>query len=312
MSKIKISEVKDAVFGNCVKIENGYVEVMVTIDFGPRVIHCAVCGKENMFYQDTEKTSLGEVQECYGGDIIRLYGGHRVWISPEEMPRCYYPDNAPVTYEKITNGVVFTAPVEKINYIQKSLTITMSEEDPLIMVENSVKNCGVWDIDLAVWSITQMAKGGIEIIPQTKRETGYLHNRSFVLWPYSVMNDDRVYWGKDFISLKQDENAKCAFKVGMNNENGWGAYFNKGQVFFKFFNPEIGGEFYPDNGCCYETYTNEKMLEAECLSQFVTLKPGETASLDEEWELYEESNVPSSTDEKQMAEILVKYVDVEA
>ena len=309
MAKIQVSKVVDDLFGNCVKITNGIIEVMVTIDFGPRVIHCAVCGKENIFYQDKDKTSLGEVQECYGGDIIRLYGGHRVWISPEEMPRCYYPDNAPVSYKEIENGAIFTAPVEKINYIQKSITIKMAEDEPVIMVDNNVKNLGVWDIELAVWSITQMDKGGIEIIPQTKRETGYLHNRSFVLWPYSVMNDERIYWGKDFLTLKQDEKADGPFKVGLNNENGWGAYFNKGQVFLKFFDPDINGEFYPDNGCCYETYTNEKMLEAECLSQFVVLKPGEDISLNEEWELYEENRVPSGKDEDEIREIMKKYVE---
>ncbi len=310
MEKIQVSTVVDDVFGNCVKITNGLVEVMVTIDFGPRVIHCAVCGKENMFYQDTEKTSLGEVQECYGGDIIRLYGGHRVWISPEEMPRCYYPDNAPVDYSVDGNSVTFTAPIEKINYIQKSITITMEENEPVISVENTVKNCGVWDVELAVWSITQMDKGGIEVIPQTKRETGYLHNRSFVLWPYSVMNDNRIYWGRDFLTLKQDENADCAFKVGLNNENGWGAYFNKGQVFLKFFDPEIDGDAYPDNGCCYETYTNEKMLEAECLSQFELLAPGDEISLHEEWELYEENDVPDAKDEQKIKEIMSKYVEL--
>lgn len=310
MAKINVSVIDNDIFGKCVKITNGIVEMHVTVDIGPRVIYFSAVGKENMFYQDKEKAPLGEVQPCYDGDITKVYGGHRIWISPEEMPRCYYPDNYPVSYEEIENGVVFTAPVEKVNYIQKVLTVIFDENSSTVKVTNTVKNVGVWNIELAVWSITQVDVGGIEVIPQVKRETGYLHNRSFVLWPYAKMNDDRMYWGNEFLTLCQDENGDGAFKVGLNNENGWGAYFNKGQVFFKFFEPEINGKNYPDNGCCYETYTNEKMLEVECLSQFVTLAPNEETSLCEEWEIHEESETFDPKDENKIKEVISRYIDL--
>ena len=32
-------------YGNCVKLENGVVELYVTVDLGPRVIHYSTVGK---------------------------------------------------------------------------------------------------------------------------------------------------------------------------------------------------------------------------------------------------------------------------
>lgn len=304
---ISVSEENNSIFGRLVKISNDFVDVKVTIDVGPRVIYFAAKGKNNMFYEDINKSTLGDVQDCYGGDIIKLYGGHRLWISPEEMPRCYYPDNKPVSYTVEDNSVTFTALVEEINYIQKSITLTFSPDSSLVSVDNTIKNCGVWDIELAPWSITQLAAGGIEIIPQSKRDTGYLHNRYVVLWPYSKMNDERVYFGDEFISLKQSPDAKCAFKIGTNNEDGWAAYFNNEQVFIKFFEPKLKGN-YPDNGCCFETYTNSAMIEMEALGEFVKLAPGEQVFLSEEWEVYEALSLPDSKNEKQFKELLQKYI----
>lgn len=305
MAKVEITALNNDVFGKLIKITNSIVDVMVTVDFGPRIIHCSLSGKDNMFYMDTQKSPLGEIQECYGGDILRLCGGHRVWISPEIMPRCYYPDSLPVDFKEIKNGAEFTAPVEKLNNIQKSITVTLNEDNSEINVVNKIKNCGVWNIEFAPWSITMLDKGGKEIIPMPDRDTGYLSNRSLVLWPYSKMNDKRVYWGDKFITLMQDEKAETPFKLGINNEYGWAAYFNKEQLFFKKFDSVADGN-YPDNGCCYETYTNNVMCEMETLGEFVNLTPGDSVSLNEKWNLFECSMIPSDN-ESDIQNIIEKY-----
>lgn len=308
MSKINISKETDAIFGNCIKIENGLVELLVTIDYGPRIISFSLNGKENMLYQDKKKTSMGELYKCYDGDIIKLYGGHRIWASPEVVPRCYYPDNNPVEYKEIENGAVFTAPIEKVNNIQKSMRITLQEELPVVKIDNIIKNCNAWNIQFAPWCVTMLDGGGVEVIPQPDRKTGYLPNRNISLWPYSKMNDNRIYWGDRFITITQDEQADTPFKMGLNNEAGWIAYFNKGQVFFKFIDPEIEGN-YPDNGCCYETYTDNVMCECETLGTFVDLQPGKEAVLTEEWEIYEQDFVPKK-DEEEIKNVIKNYIDL--
>lgn len=310
MAKISMLEVVHDIFGRCIKISNDKIELLVTVDFGPRIIHFSVVEMQNMFYQDNEKTALGEFLDCYNGDIIKLYGGHRIWMSPEIMPQCYYPDNQKVDYEILPDGegIKFTAPIEDVSLLQKSITVRLMKESSVAVINHSIKNCGIWPIEIAPWSITMLDKGGKEIIPQNNRETGYLHNRNFSLWPYSNMNDERVYWGNDFITINQNENMKQPFKVGMNNEQGWAAYFNKGQVFIKFFDSNLEGN-YPDNGCSFETYTNNVMCECEVLGEVTKLLPNQEVMLEEEWEIYKQEEVPSN-DPKEIRRILSKYMEL--
>ena len=306
MSNVEIIKCKSDTFGNCVKLTNGIAELMVTLDFGPRIIHFSLCGKENMFYNDLEKKPLGEKLDIYQGEQMKLYGGHRIWLSPEILPRCYYPDNSPVTYETTENGIIVSGPVEKFTNIQKTMNITMFPGVPDVNIDHTIINCGVWDIELSVWCITMMDKGGKAIIPMPARNTELLPNRNISLWDYSEMNDERIYWGKDFITLAQDSNIDKPFKLGLNNEAGWGAYFNKGQVFFKFFEPVLNG-VYPDNGCSYEAYTNNTMLEIESLSEVELIAPGDCLSYAEEWEIYEADIIPSN-DENEIRDAVNKYV----
>lgn len=306
---IEIKKEFDEIFGNITVISNPFVELKVSTDFGPRVLHFSVKGMENMFYQDKNKQPLGEMQPCYNGDILKLYGGHRIWISPEIMPRCYYPDNSSVEAEYLQDGVIFKAPVEKHNNIQKTLSIRLLETSAAVIVDNYIKNCGNWSIEFAPWSITMLDKGGTEVFKQPSRNTNYLSNRHISLWPYSDMSDERVYWGKNFITLSQNENIKNPFKLGINNDDGWAAYFNKNQIFLKLFHSIPNGN-YPDNGCSYETYTNADFCEFECLGEVVTLMPNEEVCLSEQWEIYKEDFVPAN-DENKINEIIFQYLDTE-
>ena len=306
MAKISTDTVTDPVFGKCTSLNNGLIELRVTTDFGPRIIHCAVKGMENMMFEDTAKTPLGEKYECFDDQHI-IYGGHRLWISPEVVPRCYHPDNLPVTVTEIENGARFTAAVEKENMIQKSFSVTLDPDTPRVKVVHTIRNVGLWDIELAPWALTVLAPGGVEVMPMPDRATDLLPNRNFTFWDYSVLNDSRVYFGDKFLSLKQDAYKENPFKLGYNNENGWAAYFNRGQVFIKHFEPIQNG-FYPDNGCCFETYTNNKMLEMETLGEIEALEPDDFVTLEEEWEIHAAEPPKDQRDEAVLKAAVSKWV----
>ena len=305
MEEIKVTQITDPVFGKCLSMANELVELRVTLNFGPRIIYFACAGMENVFYQDEEKAALENFEEF--DDVFKLYGGHRLWISPEVLPRCYHPDNLPVSYTEIGRSIRFTGEEEKYNKIQKSITIAMKPGSPHVSVIHSIRNKGLWDIQLAPWAITMLAPGGIEVMPMPSRETKYLANRNFSFWDYSELNDSRLYLGEEFLTLIQDANKKNPFKLGYNNEKGWAAYFNKGQVFLKYFEPEIDG-IYPDNGCCFETYTNAKFLEMETLGEINELGPDDFITLEETWELYPADSPGNTRDEAKLRESVSEWV----
>ena len=82
-------EVEQEGYGKCLALNNGVVEILVTIDIGPRIIHFGLIGGNNIFYQDREHPETvhtPEFEELYAGlenRQYRLYGGHRLWLSPQ-------------------------------------------------------------------------------------------------------------------------------------------------------------------------------------------------------------------------------------
>ena len=304
MGVVNVTEVQDAHFGKCVKMENGEVELLVTIDFGPRIIHFSLCGHENIMYQDAAHNPLGETYPIYGGDICKLYGGHRLWISPEILPRCYHPDNEPVEYEETFEGVNFIAPIEKHSHIQKSMMISMNSTNNDIQILHKVTNCSLWELEIAPWAITMMAAGGVAVIPIAGPATGVLPNRRLALWDYTNPGDTRFTMGRDYAIIRQSQEIQEAFKIGLFNHSGFAAHFNKGQAFFKHFSVDDG--LYTDFGCNFEIYTNENFMECESLGALQMLATGQSAIHTEIWQIFAENAMPQT--EAEAAELIGKYV----
>jgi hypothetical protein len=96
---ISIKEVPYKNFGKCLSISNEKLELLVTVDIGPRIIKCNLVGKENLMFNDVERKISHDVSELFGeGKTWFIYGGHRIWLSPEKLPDTYYPDNEKVVY----------------------------------------------------------------------------------------------------------------------------------------------------------------------------------------------------------------------
>ena len=177
--------------------------------------------------------------------------------------------------------------------------------DSTVTVTHRITNTGAWDAEFAPWAITVMSPGGLEIIPQPKREAGMVQNRILALWPYSDMSDSRVSWGRDYITLRSVTGEVDSFKFGINSEHGFSAYFNHGNMFIKRFSPVQGGT-YPDGGVSYETYTDKFVLEMETLGELKRVKPNETVGHTETWSLV--LGVPEPKSEREIAAVVEKYI----
>ncbi len=274
-------------FGRCLVMENGVVEAYVTLDFGPRVIRFGFVGGQNLFFNDMDDvcTQSGpQFDEMFGpGEKWYIRGGHRIWTSPESMPASYYPDNAPVPYETTARGAVFTPAPQRVNEVAHTLAIEFTGEAAL-RVTNRVRNVAAQPQEYAAWALTVLAPGGVEIVPQPQEDTGLLANRVLAVWPYAAMDDDRVYWGRDFITLRQTADAAGPFKFGINNTRAWSAYLLGKDLFVKRMQ-FIPGAQYPDGGMSFETYRNEHFIEMESLSPIRPVLPQESVETVETWTL---------------------------
>lgn len=276
-------------FEKCIRLTNGSIELITTVSVGPRIIRCGFIGHDNLFGEPPD------ISMRVGDDSWHIYGGHRLWHSPEINPRTYSPDNSPVQAEMKADTLHLTQDTEAMTGIQKELEITLSDSENRVQVLHRMTNRGVWPINLAAWALTVMNREGLAIIPQPQGDReALLPNWGMTLWPYTDMSDPRVRWGREFITLQQEPEISPRFKIGLRASSGWVGYLRKNQLFVKRFTHQPEAD-YPDWGCSLEVFTNEAILEIESLSPLTTLHPGQELEHVEQWFLFD--GVPSAADD---------------
>lgn len=298
-----ISVVKKSFQGweNCISISNGEVEVIVTTDIGPRIISYSIDGGKNhmaVFPETAGKT---------GGQEFQGYGGHRLWHAPEDLIRTYLPDNSPVEFRLLEDGVILHAPIEPKTQLSKSMRVIM-DEDGTVYVDHRITNHGLFDVELALWGLSMFDPGGLLAIPNSNHDSRLVANRAVAIWPYCSMNDERVYWGEKFITLKPT-NKKEAFKIGTTCHRGWAAYFNHNNLIVKEF-PYYEGAQYPNYSCNFETYTNDRFIEIESLTPLLIISPNQYEEYTEVWHIYKNIPEPKKDDEKDIENKLKVFTDV--
>lgn len=299
---MNIEKVQFGGWANCLRLATEQIELIVTLDVGPRVLSCRVPGGKNV---------LKEVPEEWGtsGELhFVARGGHRFWLAPEDE-RTYAPDNAEVAHELLPNGVRLENPAADPWQIKKELIITVAPDTGAVTLEHRATNLGTAPATLATWALTVMQPGGLEIIPNPplgEHPRDLLPNRQLVLWPYTDMRDERWRWGRRFLTLKQTPHSPPA-KLGLAHRGKWIGYLMRSALFFKLADYEEGAT-YPDFGCNFETFTNSQLLEIETLSPLRTLAPGESAAHSETWRLFGSIPEPESLKESALAEWLAPFL----
>ena len=142
----------------------------------------------------------------------------------------------------------------------------------------------MWDVELAVWSLTMMALGGTAVLPQNQGSIdpdGLQPNRNLILWPYSRWQDPRLHLHDDFV-LVEGQPMLPPCKLGALNRHGWLGYQRGDSLFLKQFQPQPEAD-HIDMGCNAEIYVNDEFLELETLSPLTRLAPGAALQHTETW-----------------------------
>ena len=284
---MKIFEETGGKFGKVLSLCAGGIKLSVTTDIGPRVIFYGKEGGENILFEDIDdevnkpEELMDPVLKGKGG--WHIYGGHRLWKSPEYMDT-YYPDNAPVKTEILPNGAVFTAPVELTTGLEKSVKITMDEKGVATLEHKFVNKGEKQTTPIAMWALTVMDGGAEAHLPLDTSDTAFLPNRNIVHWCYNKVDDRRLKISDDDIVIGFDKSVPHPLKVGTMNTLGYVFAFTKaGKFTIKL--PAPDGGVYPDFSCNVESYTYNLFTEIETLSSLFTLKPGESRTHTEVWSL---------------------------
>jgi hypothetical protein len=296
-------------WSNAYKLSNGIVDLIITADVGPRIILYSFSNRENLLHEVPEDAGKS------GGSEFRLYGGHRLWASPE-VERTYYPDNFPVEVAQHGPATRFTAQPESSppgSGLQKELEIQLSTTGSHVQITHRLRNLDKLSTRLAAWSPTMMGAGGRAILPLPPKapmdKDHYLPVGMFGIWSFTDFADPRWTFGTSYVQLQQSASATGGFKEqmgGIYNTAGWGAYFRNGYLFVKRA-AVIAGAQYPDYGCNFEVFTNPEFIELETLGPLIDLKPDQMVQHVEHWWLFD--GVPPGKDDAWIDSAIVPLVN---
>jgi hypothetical protein len=267
---------------NCYRLSNGTVELTVATDIGPRILGYNFVGQQNVL------GACPESSQTTPWGVWKPWGGHRLWLAPENMPLSYVPDNDPVAFVSDDEFTIrLTANVEKPTGVQKEMLIQLAQEGSSVQITQRITNRGESRLQASIWALTVLRGGGVAIVPQEP-----FHPfpevlrpvRPLALWSYTDLSDPRFEITERFIRLRTDESMSQSQKFGVGNSLGWASYQNRGVRFTKHF-PFEPGAAYPDFGCNNEVYTAGSLMELESLSPLHQLDQDESAEHIERWEL---------------------------
>lgn len=270
-------------------LDNSLIHIETLANAGPRITHLSVPGGKNLLAKLPNQVML---TSRYGD--FHFLGGHRLWHSPESIPRTYIPDNDGVTVEELPDGLKLKGPTEPGTGISKTIEVCLSPNRAAATLTHILRNDGLWNVEFAPWAVTMMRQdGGVAILPQPHEKVdpdGLLNNRILAIWPYTRINDPRLVLRDDFILINTSA-LLPALKIGYYNPDGWLAYWLDGVLFRKTYDVHPG-EPYPDGGCTAETYCDDKFIELETLGPLTKLAPGSSVTLTETWELFDSLDQP--------------------
>jgi len=284
----------------CILLENDLLQILVPKTLGPRILSLSFRRGENLLAELPDF-----VVDHPDGKQYHFYGGHRLWLTPEDPLLSYGLDDRTVDITQTDSGLLVRKAVEDETGIEKSILIDLDPLQPRLTLTHTLTNRNRVAVEFAPWTISQFRTDGMAIIPQSGTPTGLLPNRLLSLWSYTDIVCPHLRLGNQFVFLHAQQ--QPPFKIGFPNPRSWLAYWLEGVLFVKkgSFDPQ---GHYPDNGCSSECYCNQQFLELETLGPLAQIEPGATVTHMEIWQLYPDLPLPEN---EHIMQRIVKEIGLE-
>ena len=252
-------------------------ELIVVTEVGPRIISFRPEKGDNIFYVNEQDFD----RKAKGPGKWRVYGGTRLWISPESG-LSYSPDNIRSETRVEDERVLIRGPVDPNTKLRKMIEIRVLP--CLFHITFGVKNEGTHLFSAGLWALTCVTpQDGSEIfLPWGETSEWNVKDmkywRSWLGSSTAVKSEQWRPTDEFFVVRPSGETGKVGFA------NRWGfALYRAGDVSFIKYADYIESAFYPDGGCSFEVYTSKDFYEIETLSPLFMMKPGLTYTHSETW-----------------------------
>jgi hypothetical protein len=255
-------------WSDCLELTNGAVRLIVAPSGGGRIVYYGRDGGPNFFA-----------------------GGYQLDIGPELD---YPPEHKPLwggPYKAETLGpasVRLTSPQDQATGVQLAKTIALAESGAGVAVHQAMTNVGSKEIAYCLWdrTMTRAAYGFFELNPQSRFPARWSvrlgESRAYRYDGQSPSSPRVAIVGDLLVTIP----GKKMEKVAADSVAGWIAGFCDGWLYVKRFPVVSDGDF-ADGGNSVEFWVDPSgtRTEIEPLSPKVKLRPGESYSFDEQWDL---------------------------
>jgi hypothetical protein len=271
----------------CTRLANPHLELLIAEQFGPRIVSLRPRSAGSPDGDNLLAELPDFALDCPGAGKLWLRGGHRLWHAPESARRTWLPDDRPMLFNPLPDGVRVTESATDAAGLRKTLEITLAPDAPTVTIQHTLTNESLWEVRCAPWAITQFPPGSVAelpLAPASADPDGVQPDRALILWPYTNPADPRISWGAQTVRIEGDPAATGPLKIGWANPAGWLAC-TVGGVRFEKRAPWHPAATWTDQGASSQCYTNARFLELETLGPLTTLAPGGSVSHTEEWRI---------------------------
>ncbi|MCG8572590.1 MAG: hypothetical protein MJB14_20855 [Spirochaetes bacterium] len=270
-------------WGEVYSIIHNNIEMVITLDLGPRIISFGFKETKNILFTDIKRELFVQDKNWY------FYGGHRFWISPETQDT-YYSDNE-ICESNVSEDQLIISKHDHRTKLEKQLIISTSNDS--FLVKHVLINNGDLIYTGGIWGLTCVLPTGKVFFPWGGSRRWDL--KKIIFWnhwgdnQHSKMNSSQYHPTEDlYIIHPTGEEGK----VGTAGYEGFVGITNHEYTFIKKFDRLPIGN-YPDDNCAIEVYTCSNFVELETLSPIHTLLPDDQIIHTEEWLLFPKEYDPT-------------------
>ncbi len=288
---ISVKEVAEEEFGSCAEITFKDTEVLVTLEFGPRIVSVRKKGCAAPVFTKPD-TALGRSH------------GHKMRITLDKSTNGIYCDNSPVRYSPMAEGVRFVQTITEPAQLEVIMDVNFSE-DGRMTVEHSVFNKSKEVVKLSIYTETPFEDKGFVFLSQGSVVTADRPTRIMTLWEDCKWSDERLVIGDKYITVHQSENAEKLprLKLGVNDTRGIAGFVGNDLALVKSYTHSRNA-LYPFYNCSAFATANSEYLSVQMTSPFYLVEPEESARHIEVWDIVSLKGKASSKDESSIDEII--------
>ena len=262
-------------YGECAVLSNDVIEIAASLEFGPRILRFGLKDHDNIMFEQPL-----DAQYLCTPEGWRVHGGLRLAFAPESE-KTYWPDNVPVEYEFLDDGLVLTQACDGFLNARKRIRIGFTDRPDTVDIDFEIDNTGNSALVGAPWAITAVRPGGVLHVPFYNERLDMFPSRFISVWGTTGLDDERLAFEEKEFTVRPLPSDRY-FKIGASCPEGVVRYDVAGQSFIKRFGFDEDA-VYPDNNVNLEIFCCRAMMEIESLAPLSEIRPGETGLHFEQW-----------------------------